>query len=165
MVILGVDPGSWRAGYGLIRAEGLRLYHVAHGVIRGGATGLPLPQRLARLYRGFLDLMEEYSPEAMAVEALFHSRNARSSLVLGHARGVILLAGVHAGLDVQEYSPLTVKQALTGCGAADKEQVRYMVRAILGLPQPPPMDASDALAAAVCYAHLLSRPRRATGET
>ncbi len=87
------------------------------------------------------------------MESLFHSRNARSSLVLGHARGVILLAGIHAGISVEEYTPLSVKQALTGFGAAEKTQVRYMVRSILKLKSLPPMDASDALAVAVCHAH------------
>ncbi len=152
-VILGVDPGSWRAGYGLIRAQGAVLEHVAHGVIHAGATALSLPERLGRLYEGFTRLMEEHRPQVMAVEAVFHSRNARSSLILGHARGVILLAGIHAGVPVEEYSPLSVKQALTGFGAAEKQQVRYMVRSILGLKALPPMDASDALAVAVCHAH------------
>jgi crossover junction endodeoxyribonuclease RuvC len=162
-VILGVDPGSWRAGYGLIRAEGSRLQHVTHGVIQAGAPGLPLAQRLGRLYRGFMSLAEQYRPEVMAVEAVFHARNARSSLVLGHARGVILLAGIHAGLSVEEYSPLSVKQALTGFGAAEKQQVRYMVASILGLHELPPMDASDALAVAVCHAHCCSSPSREAG--
>lgn len=152
-VILGVDPGSWRAGYGLVRAYGNTLQHLAHGVIQAGAAGLSLPERLGRLYQGFMELMEQYRPEVMAVEAVFHSRNARSSLILGHARGVILLAGIHAGVLVEEYSPLTVKLALTGFGAAEKQQVRYMVRSILGLRASPPIDASDALAVAVCHAH------------
>ncbi|MEJ5378144.1 MAG: crossover junction endodeoxyribonuclease RuvC [bacterium] len=152
-VILGVDPGSWRAGYGLIEAQGPRLQHLAHGVINAGAAGLSLPQRLGKLYDEFVRLLQRYRPEVMAVESLFHSRNARSSLVLGHARGVILLAGIHAGISVEEYTPLSVKQALTGFGAAEKTQVRYMVRSILKLKSLPPMDASDALAVAVCHAH------------
>jgi len=153
IVILGVDPGSWKAGYGLIQAQGVALKHLAHGVIHAGAAGLSLPERLGRLYQGFTELLEQYRPEVMAVESVFHSRNARSCLILGHARGVILLAGIHAGVLVEEYSPLSVKQALTGFGAAEKQQVRYMVRSILGLRALPPIDASDALAVAVCHAH------------
>lgn len=156
-VILGVDPGSWKAGYGVVQARGAALQHLAHGVIHAGAAGLSLPERLGRLYQGFTELMEQYRPEVMAVESVFHSRNARSSLILGHARGVILLAGIHAGVLVEEYSPLSVKQALTGFGAAEKQQVRFMVRSILGLRTFPPIDASDALAVAVCHAHSCRR--------
>ncbi|MGQ9860056.1 MAG: crossover junction endodeoxyribonuclease RuvC [Thermodesulfobacteriota bacterium] len=165
MVIMGVDPGSWKVGYGLIRVEGSRLQHLAHGVIKAGQAEVLLPQRLGKIYQGFLDLVGRYNPEAMAVEALFHSRNSKSALVLGHARGVIILAGVNAGLRVQEYTPLSVKQALTGYGSAHKEQVRFMVCAILGLAKPPPMDASDALAVAICHAHCSFGQAHRTGGT
>lgn len=106
--------------------------------------------------------MQAFRPEVMAVEAVFHARNPRSSLVLGQAKGVILLAGLHAGAEVREYSSLTVKQALTGNGSAQKAQVRYMVRALLGLGANVPLDASDALAVAICHASYVGM-EKATG--
>jgi len=159
MVILGVDPGSWKAGYGLVAASRGSLQHLAHGVIICGSSRIPLPERLGVLYRELTRVMETFRPDVMALEGLFHSKNPHSSLILGHARGVILLAALHGGVEVHEYSPLMVKQALTGYGLARKEQVRYMVKALLGLAQVLPVDASDALAAAICHAHSWSGPR------
>jgi crossover junction endodeoxyribonuclease RuvC len=152
MVFLGVDPGSARTGFGLIVSDAGALRHVAHGVIQAD-SGRPLPQRLQRIHHRIVELIEFHRPESVAVEAIFHARNAKSSLTLGHARGVILLACVDAGLEVHEYSPRVIKQALTGYGQADKEQIRFMVRSMLGLRENPPLDASDALAVAVCHAH------------
>lgn len=156
MVILGVDPGSWKAGYGLVAASHGDLQYLAHGVIRCGSPKVSLAQRLGNLYRELISVMERFSPDVMALEEVFHANNPHSSLVLGHARGVILLAALHRGLEVHEYSPLVVKQALTGYGLAHKDQVRYMVRTVLGLPCLLPVDASDALAAAICHAHTFS---------
>jgi crossover junction endodeoxyribonuclease RuvC len=98
-----------------------------------------------------MDVIERHRPQSMAVEAIFHAKNARSSLILGHARGVILLAAVQAGVEVYEYSALQIKQALTGYGRAGKEQTRAMVRSVLSIRETPPVDASDALAVAVCH--------------
>jgi crossover junction endodeoxyribonuclease RuvC len=152
MVFLGVDPGSARTGFGVIDSQSGVLRHVAHGVVQADSSR-PLPHRLQRIHHRILELLEFHRPASVAVEAIFHARNAKSSLILGHARGVILLACVDAGLDVHEYSPRQVKQALTGYGQADKEQIRFMVRSLLGLQESPPLDASDALAVAVCHAH------------
>jgi crossover junction endodeoxyribonuclease RuvC len=125
---------------------------MAHGVIRVGSK-CPLPHRLLTIYRGINDVIEAHQPRCVAVEAVFHARNPRSSLILGHARGVVLLAAVHASLEVHEYSALQVKQALTGHGRAEKGQMRTLVRSVLAIKDNPPMDASDALALAVCHAH------------
>ncbi len=152
MVFLGVDPGSSLTGFGLVSLQAGSPRHVAHGVIRGGSTG-PFPHRLQKIYTGMMEVMERYRPEGVAVEAVFHAKNARSSLIMGHARGVILLAAVQAGVEVHEYSPLQVKLAVTGYGHAGKDQIRAMVGKLLGIPEVSSLDASDALAVAICHAH------------
>jgi crossover junction endodeoxyribonuclease RuvC len=164
MIILGVDPGSHVTGYGVIvTPDPLRV--VAAGIVRTDARA-SLPDRLKRIYQGMTAVIEEHRPDEMAVESLFNARNARSSLVLGHARGVVLLAGALAGIRVAEYTPREVKLALTGNGAAAKEQVRSMVERCLGMRGPsPPLDQSDAFAVAICHAtrgeldELLARDR------
>jgi crossover junction endodeoxyribonuclease RuvC len=162
MIILGVDPGSARAGFGLVVEEKRSLRHLVHGVVQGGSSN-GLPHRLHRIYQAFGEIIEKHRPDTVAVEGIFHARNAKSSLILGHARGVILLACVEAGMEVNEYSPLQIKQAVTGYGQAGKEQIRYMIRSILELKEPPPMDASDALAVAICHAHFRGGHQRAVG--
>jgi crossover junction endodeoxyribonuclease RuvC len=152
MVVLGIDPGSSQTGFGIVSSHRRALQYVGHGVIRA-ASRLPLPQRLQAIYRGIHDVIDAHRPNGMAVEAIFHARNAKSSLVLGHARGIALLAAVERSLDIYEYSPRQVKQALTGYGNAPKEQLRAMVRALLALQGAVPLDASDALAVAICHAH------------
>jgi crossover junction endodeoxyribonuclease RuvC len=151
MMVLGVDPGTSCTGYGLISSDRGSLEHITHGVIRVGAK-CPLSHRLVAIYRGIKDVMDTHGPQFVAVEGIFHARNARSSLMLGHARGVILLAAIHASIEVHEYSALQVKQALTGYGRAEKEQIRARVKSLLSLNETPPMDASDALALAICHA-------------
>ncbi len=150
MIVLGVDPGSHATGYGVIDT-GPVLRMVAGGVIRPG-TKLPLPERLLAMFEGLTLVIREHDPHAMVIEDLFNAKNARSSLILGHARGVLMLAGAGAGLPVHEYAPRDIKQALTGNGAAAKEQVRFMVMRMLGLKDEPPLDQSDALAAALAFA-------------
>ena len=150
MIILGVDPGSHATGFGAI-ATGPVVRMLGGGVIRTDSKA-PLPGRLLTIHAGITAAIAEYAPTVVAVENLFNAKNARSSLVLGHARGVILLAGAAAGLEVVEYAPREVKQAVTGNGAAAKEQVRYMVMRLLGLKETPPLDQSDALAVALAYA-------------
>ena len=149
MIVLGVDPGSHATGYGVIET-GPVVRMLGGGVIRC-TRGAPLPDRLLTIHTELTAAIARYNPMAMAVEDLFNAKNARSSLILGHARGVILLAGATAGLAVQEYAPREVKKALTGNGAATKEQVRFMVMRLLGLKEEPPLDQSDALAAALAY--------------
>ncbi len=149
-VVLGIDPGSRATGFGIVRRDGHRLRPVAQGVVRPSASS-PLPMRLMAIFQGISRKIEEFSPDAVAVEEIFFSMNARSALVLGHARGAALLAAANHGLPVHEYSPSEVKNAVVGYGRAEKQQVQQMVRLILGLAQPPPQDAADALAVAICH--------------
>ncbi len=157
----GIDPGTGRTGYGVVEIEGNRLRHVAHGVIVTRAAD-GLSERLGRIYTGLLEVFEAHLPAEVGVEGIFHARNARSALTLGHARGAALLAAHRAGLPVHEYSPMQVKLAVVGYGAADKRQVQEMVRRLLGLGRAAPADASDALAVAICHLQT-ARTRRALG--
>lgn len=150
MIVLGVDPGSHATGYGVIDT-GPVVRMLGGGVIRA-ARNAPLSERLLAINTGLTGIIAEFNPMAMAVEDLFNAKNARSSLILGHARGVIMLAGAAAGLAVAEYAPREVKMALTGNGAAAKEQVRFMVMRLLALRESPPLDMSDALAVALTHA-------------
>lgn len=160
IVILGVDPGVATTGYGVVQHDGDCLRPVAYGVISTPAS-LSLPHRLQQLYRELVQLVDFYHPTEASVEELFFARNARTALTVGHARGVILLALQDTGIALYEYTPLQIKQAITGYGRADKEQVQEMVCLLLGLPEiPRPDDAADALAAAVCHAHSFSAARR-----
>ncbi|MBN1889345.1 MAG: crossover junction endodeoxyribonuclease RuvC [Thermoflexales bacterium] len=153
MRILGLDPGTAITGYGLIEEHGGGLAVLAYGVI-GTPAGLALPKRLQKIYSELRDLIQSGQPEVGAVEQLFFSRNARTALAVGHARGVILLALANADVPVVEYTPLQVKQALSGYGRAGKSQIQEMVRLILELEVvPQPDDAADALAVAICHAH------------
>jgi crossover junction endodeoxyribonuclease RuvC len=153
MLVLGVDPGTAITGWGLVREDEGELGLVACGVITT-AAGQPLPARLAIIYERLTQIVTELRPEAMAVEQLFFSRNARTALAVGQARGSVLLAAAHGDLPVFEYTPLQVKQAIAGYGRADKMQVQEMVRLVLGLDAiPEPDDAADAVAVAVCHLH------------
>lgn len=153
MLVLGIDPGTAITGYGIVRYDGDTLEPVTYGVITT-STGSPLALRLRHLHRELQELIEGYHPTEASVEELFFARNARSALAVGHARGVILFALADAGLPVHEYTPLQVKQAITGYGRATKEQMQKMVRVLLDLETiPRPDDAADALAVAICHAH------------
>jgi len=158
MLVLGVDPGSHATGYGVIETAPT-LRQVAGGVIRTKKAA-DLPSRLLTIHAGIVAVVQEYLPVVMAVENLFNARNPRSSLVLGHARGVIVLAGVQAGLTIAEYAPREIKQAVTGSGAASKEQVRFMIMRLLRLREQPPLDQSDALAVAMTYSNRRSVQQR-----
>jgi crossover junction endodeoxyribonuclease RuvC len=158
--VLGVDPGIAITGYGVVRQNQDVLEAVAYGVITTPA-GWPLPRRLQHLYRELMALMKAYHPVEASVEELFFARNARTALSVGQARGVILLALADAGLLTYEYTPLQVKQAITGYGRASKEQMQEMVRLLLQLEAvPQPDDAADALAMAICHAHSRSTAER-----
>ena len=153
MRVLGIDPGTAITGYGVVEEVKGDLKPLAFGVIRTPA-GQPLPMRLQLIYRAVRELATEWGPAAAAVEELFFSSNVRTAMSVGQARGVALLALADARLVVAEYTPLTVKQAVTGYGNADKAQVQEMVRLLLGLAEVPrPDDAADALAVAICHAH------------
>jgi crossover junction endodeoxyribonuclease RuvC len=155
MVILGVDPGSVRTGYGAIDTDGRR-----HRLIEKGAIAPPprfsLHERLRHIHEGVATLIARLHPDVLAVEDVFHAVNTRTALVLGHVRGVVLLAGAEAGLIVHAFPPATVKQQVTGFGRAEKAQVALMVARMLELPgDGEPGDAADALAVALCHAHTL----------
>jgi crossover junction endodeoxyribonuclease RuvC len=153
MRVLGIDPGTAITGYGVVEEEAGELKAVAFGAIRTPAKQ-SLPTRLQTIYRGVRDLVKEWEPSSAAVEELFFSSNARTAMSVGQARGVTLLALADAGLSIAEYTPLTVKQAVTGYGSADKAQIQEMVRLLLELAEvPKPDDAADALAVAICHLH------------
>lgn len=150
MIILGIDPGSQTTGYGVIHSDGRSRRVTALGCI-AARSGASLSARLRVMHEGLMSVLEHYRPQEAAVEATFYGKNVRSALVMGHARGVCLLALEQAGCRLFEYSPLEVKKAVVGRGAADKRQVAFMVRAMLGLRATPPTDAADALAVALCH--------------
>jgi crossover junction endodeoxyribonuclease RuvC len=152
MIILGIDPGSRATGYGVIDQQGNRLLHQDNGVIITRSE-TPLAERLAQIYDQLEALIQQFSPDAVAVEQVFVAKNPASALKLGHARGIALLAGVKAGLPVAEYTALQVKSAVVGYGRAAKSQVQQMTRTLLSLPEIAQEDAADALAVAICHAH------------
>jgi crossover junction endodeoxyribonuclease RuvC len=153
MRVLGIDPGTATTGYGVVEEVKGDLKPLAFGVIRTPADQ-PLPNRLQSIYQALKELAAEWVPTVAAVEELFFSRNVRTAMSVGQARGVTLLALADVGLDVAEYTPLAIKQAVTGYGNADKAQVQEMVRLLLGLAEAPrPDDAADALAVAICHLH------------
>lgn len=151
MLVLGIDPGTALCGYSLVREENEQMALVAYGAV-STAANVPLPARLAQIYAALTALIARYHPDAVAVEKLFFSKNTRTALTVGHARGVALLAAAQANLPVFEYTPNEVKQALTGYGGADKKQMQVMVRTLLHLDViPEPDDAADAAAIAICH--------------
>jgi crossover junction endodeoxyribonuclease RuvC len=151
--IFGIDPGSERTGYGCVETGGGRHRLIACGAITARAADA-FPQRLARIHRELTALLIECRPDCVAVENLFHAKNAASALKLGHARGVAMLAAVEAGCEVVEYTPTEIKRAVVGYGRAEKHQVQQMVKLLLGLDKAPsPHDAADALAVAICHLH------------
>ena len=150
MVILGIDPGSQTTGYGVVESDGRTHSVIALGCLKA-RPGASLSARLAQIYDGLRGVIEQHRPQQAAVEATFYGKNVRSALVMGHARGVCLLAIAQGGCELFEYSPLEVKKAVVGQGRAGKPQVAYMIRAMLGLRVTPPEDAADALAVAICH--------------
>jgi len=153
MRVLGVDPGTASTGYGVVEEDQDGLRTLVYGVVRTPADQA-MPERLQTIYRELLELAQEWEPGAAAVEEVYFGVNVRTAISVGQARGVALLALADAGLQVAEYSPSTVKQALTGYGGADKRQMQEMVRLLLRLAETPrPDDAADALAVAVCHLH------------
>ncbi|HOE95020.1 MAG TPA: crossover junction endodeoxyribonuclease RuvC [Candidatus Sumerlaeota bacterium] len=155
--VLGVDPGLADVGYGLIDWQGTRRRGslVAYGVIQT-PPGTPLAQRLDTIYQSLAELIETHRPDAVAVEQLYFARNVKTAMVVAHGRAACILATARRRIELFEYTPLQIKQALTGHGRAGKAQVQMMVRAVLGLETiPRPDHAADALAAALCHAHSL----------
>lgn len=162
MRLLGLDPGLRATGWGVIDVDGNSLHHVSDGTVRPAPNGA-LADRLSELYRGLVDVIEAFRPDAAAVEETFVSRNANSTMKLGQARGVVLLAPAHAGLPVAEYPANVVKKSLVGGGHAAKQQVAAMVRVLLPKCEILTSDAADALAVAICHAHHASTARRWDG--
>ncbi|WP_137864388.1 MULTISPECIES: crossover junction endodeoxyribonuclease RuvC [unclassified Sphingomonas] len=158
MIILGLDPGLGTTGWGLVRAEGNRLSHLANGRLKTD-TQAPLPRRLAHLDAMLAALIADHAPQAAAVEEVFVNTNAQSTLKLGQARGVVLCAAARTGIDVGEYKPSTVKKSVVGLGNAAKEQVHAMVQVLLPGVKIDGADAADALAVAICHAHHLASAR------
>jgi crossover junction endodeoxyribonuclease RuvC len=150
--ILGIDPGTATMGWGVIRQEGNKLRYVQHGAIVT-PSNWEMPRRLTRLFDGVTELVRGYQPEAVAIEELFFNTNVTTAITVGQARGVALLAAYRAGVEVAEYTPLQVKQAITSYGRAEKRQVQEMVKTLLNLREiPKPDDAADGLAIAICHA-------------
>ena len=154
---MGIDPGTRYLGWGLVHREGSRLTHVAHGVI-APAKGDPLAQRLLAIDIELSALLEQYRPNAAAVETLFFHKDAQAASKLGHARGVVLLALCRAMVSIAEYSPALVKRTIGGGGAADKRQVALVVKAALRLDELPRSDATDALALALTHLRVAHLP-------
>lgn len=151
-MILGIDPGTATMGWGVVRQEGSRLRYVQHGAITT-PSDWEMPRRLGRLFDGVTELVRGYRPETVAIEELFFNTNTTTAITVGQARGVAILAAYKAGIEVAEYTPLQVKQAITSYGRADKRQVQEMVKALLNLREAPkPDDAADGLAIAICHA-------------
>ena len=153
MIIFGIDPGSERTGYGCVETDGRR-----HRLVVCGAISAPahtaFPERLQTIHAGLVTLLAECRPDCVAIENIFHARNVRSALRLGHARGVALLAASGAGVPIVEYTPAEIKRAVVGFGRAEKHQVGQMVKLLLGLDAAPaPHDAADAIAVAICHIH------------
>lgn len=160
MRILGVDPGSRFTGYGCIEAEGRNLTHLGSGTLRVATEGREkdFPARLVELYRALSEVIGKYAPQIMVVERIFFAKNAMSALKLGQARGVVLFTGAQNHLEIAEYTPAEVKQAIGGHGRADKLQIAQMVQLLLGQKKSQMTfethDASDALSLALCHAQI-----------
>ena len=156
MLVMGIDPGLSRCGYGVVRQKGRDTEAVAAGIIRTDKDD-PVPQRLHELQSELVELLSEYQPDAVAIEQVLFQVNVRTAMGVGQASGVAMAAAAGAGAEVFEYSPTQIKKAVTGWGAADKDQMGQMVQTLLRLPQPlKPVDAADAIAVALC--HLAHRP-------
>jgi crossover junction endodeoxyribonuclease RuvC len=158
MIVIGVDPGTRHLGWGVVRRDGTRPMHVAHGVIDTDVSA-SIAVRLCQIETELKEVIATFGPTASVVEALFFAKDAIAAAKLGHARGVVLLVLARAGLSIAEYEPTRIKKAIVGHGRADKRQVAMMIATILRLPAPPRPDAADALAAALAHlnaAHLES---------
>ena len=153
MIIMGIDPGLSSTGFGVVEKKGDRLRSLGFGGINTSSKKA-LSSRLDKIYREVRELIDRYNPDLLVLEELFFNTNTRSAMVVGQARGGIILAAEHCGVEVEEYTPLQVKQTLVGHGRADKRQVKYMVRNLLSIKEDISSNhASDALALAICHAH------------
>jgi crossover junction endodeoxyribonuclease RuvC len=162
VIVLGIDPGTANTGYGVVQGDGPTIGTVSLvecGVIRTRPRD-PLATRLRDIYEGVVELIERHKPDAICVEDVFYAKNVRTTVVLGHARGVVLLAGSRANLDIREIPPAEIKKAVVGTGAATKEQVQFMLTRLLRLKTAPqPHDAADGVATAIAGLVSVHRPR------
>ncbi|MDH5356003.1 MAG: crossover junction endodeoxyribonuclease RuvC [Gammaproteobacteria bacterium] len=158
MIILGIDPGSRTTGYGLIDNQPNQIRYIASGFlkIKEGA----LPERLGQIFQQVEAVIRQHQPEHMSIENVFMQRNADSALKLGQARGAAICAGYQSGLQIAEYAPREIKQALVGSGAATKEQVQHMVKRLLGLQKTLQADEGDGLAIAICHAQFYATQQK-----
>ncbi len=153
MIILGIDPGYAIVGVGVVRYEANKFRILEYDAITTPA-GMPTPQRLKHIYEQINLFLDKYKPDAVAIEELFFNNNAKTAIAVGQARGVLLVAAANKNIPICEYTPLQIKQAVTGYGRADKSQMQSMVKMLLNLNHiPKPDDAADALAVAICHAH------------
>ncbi len=160
MKILGIDPGYAILGYGIIEKNGNSFKVCRYGSLITDSS-MPMTERLEYLYDSLLDIIETERPDVASIEQLFFNTNAKTAILVGQARGVAVLACVKKGLEVEEYTPLQIKQALVGYGRAEKKQVQMMVKTILNLKKiPKPDDTADALAAAICHGHSADTRKR-----
>jgi len=150
MIVLGVDPGSIVTGYGLVEKKGDKMTCI-HADAISLSKDLPFFQRIYSIYQSMVEVMTRFCPGEMAIEDIFFSKNVKSALKIGHARGAVLIAATQCGLKIYEYSPLEIKKSVVGYGRATKAQVRSMVQVILTLDYQPNFDTADALAAAICH--------------
>lgn len=161
--VLGIDPGTAIVGWGVVEGEGQELELVEYGTIRTPANS-PLAGRVLQIYEAINELLDRFRPHGVGIEQLFFARNVSTALPVAHARGALLLAVAQRGLPMAEFTPMEIKQAVTGYGNADKQQMQQMVRLLLGLTEiPRPDDAADAVAVALCY-HQSARYNDLTGE-
>lgn len=155
MIICGIDPGLAISGYGVINYIGNTFKVLEYGAITTNSCE-EFPERLKKLYDGYLELFDKYKPEAVSIEELFYNKNVKTALMVAQARGIHLLAAVNKDIPLFEYTPLQIKQGIVGYGRAEKRQVQEMVKIILKLDKiPQPDDVADGLAAAICHAHSL----------
>jgi crossover junction endodeoxyribonuclease RuvC len=157
VIILGVDPGSHVTGYGLVNSDGEDTVLVESGIIQC-SDKISLPEKLREIFEGLTRIIEKKRPHHFAIEKAFYSKNAKSALVMGEARGAAILAAAKFDIPIGEYSPKEVKCAIVGTGSASKSQVQFMVKKLLRLKEEPqPQDAADALAVALCHAQRIRR--------
>ena len=153
MIIIGIDPGYAITGFGVLEYEGNHFKLIESGSIQTKA-GIPLPTRIAKIYDDMNGLIEKYKPDAIAIEELFFNRNTTTAIGVAQGRGAVLIAAAKTNTPIYEYTPLQVKQGVTGYGRADKKQVQMMVKTVLGLEKVPKLDdTTDAIALGICHAH------------
>ena len=150
MLVLGVDPGSRVSGYGLVEKKNDQMTCIHEGTISSSGK-IPFYERIYKIFHSVTEIMTLYRPQELAIEDIFFAKNVKSAMKIGHARGAVLIAAAQNGIKIFEYTPLEIKKSVVGYGRASKEQVSSMVQIILELKTQPALDASDALATAICH--------------